>query len=220
MHCTDSVHFGSSVNPPGRFTFPFSSNFASVETLAPSHTETGPIKERGQRIANKREKRTEECVRERDSLDSPRVEILHYIRVQVEEDGHIHRLASGQPLLLEAETLNLGEVRRHLRRCDAVRRHANDVAIALVRCRVEGQSRLAGEYLDFALLRDELPGEYIRDGGVESDADAFLVRQGYEPFREGCRVLVVVGDVGAVGAHWLTSPPCGLADLQETGKRG
>lgn len=64
--------------------------------------------------------------------------------VNVEEHGHIHRLARVQPLLLKAKALDLGKVRRHLPWRYAVRRHPDDVLLRRVRRGVEGQRSLAG----------------------------------------------------------------------------
>jgi hypothetical protein len=116
---------------------------------------------------------TEEGIIECHSLNSPHVQIIEQIRVQVEEDGHVDRLTGIESLLLEAEALNLAKVRRTLCRGDAVRGHADDVLVAIVGRLVEGQGCLAGEDVYLALLGDELPGQDVGDGGVEGDLDAF-----------------------------------------------
>ncbi|TLS24498.1 hypothetical protein PpBr36_08015 [Pyricularia pennisetigena] len=46
---------------------------------------------------------------------------MQQIRIQVEKHGHVDRLAGVEPLLLEAEALNLAKVRRDLRGRDAAR---------------------------------------------------------------------------------------------------
>ena len=150
---------------------------------------------------------TEERVVERHRLDLPHVEVIQHIRVEVEEHGHIDRLAGPQPLLLEAEALDLAKVRRHLRGRDAVRGHADDVLVARVGGRVEGQCRLAGEHADLALLRRELPGKHVRDGRVEGYAEA---RGGGDGVEAGGDVGVGLGGVDADG---LAAPADLLADL-------
>lgn len=152
---------------------------------------------------------TEECITQRDSLNALHVQIIQQIRIKIEKDWHIHRLARIQPLLLEAETLDLAEIRRTLRGRHTVCRHANDVGVARVGGSVERQRRLAGEDADFALLGGELPGEDVGCGGVEGDSDTFGILDGDEALGD----VVVVGTGAAVGADGLTSPTGGLTDL-------
>ena len=80
---------------------------------------------------------TEERIIQGDRLDPLHIHILHKLRIDVEEDWHIYSLTRAQPLLLKAETLNLAEVWRHLRRRYTVRRHTDDIITALVRRGVE-----------------------------------------------------------------------------------
>lgn len=125
-------------------------------------------------------KLTEECITQRHGLDTLHVQIIQQIRVQVKEHRHIHRLAGIQSLLLETETLNLAKVWCTLGRRYTVCCHANDVGVALVGGRVEGQCRLAGENADFALLRNKLPGENVGYGGIEGDSDTLGIFDGDE----------------------------------------
>lgn len=114
---------------------------------------------------------TKESVIKRDGVDVPHIRVLQEIGINVEEYGHINRLAPVQALLFEAETLDLTEVRSDLGGCDAVGRHANDVLIGrLVGGRVEGQGGLAGQHPDFTLLGCELPGQDVRGAASEGDA--------------------------------------------------
>lgn len=155
---------------------------------------------------------TKEGITQRDSLNALHVQIIQQIGIEIEEDGHVHRLARIQPLLLKAETLDLAEIRRTLRRRHAVRRHANDVAVAVVGRRVKGQRRLAGEHADLALLGGELPGEDVGGGGVEGDSDTFGVLDGDDALGD----VFVVGSGAAVGADGLASPAGGLTNLMRS----
>ena len=152
---------------------------------------------------------TEEGVVERHRFDALHVQIIEQIRVQVEENGHVDRLAGVEPLLLEAEALDLAEVGCALRRGDAVGGNANDVLVPQVGGLVEGQGRLAGQDAHLALLGHELPGQRIRDGGVEGDLDALCRGDGDDTGRD---VGGLVG-AGAVGTDGLAAPASGLADL-------
>ena len=64
---------------------------------------------------------TEKSIIQSNSINALHIRIPQKFRINVEEHGHIHRLAFIQSLLLETETLYLAEVRRYLRGCDAVR---------------------------------------------------------------------------------------------------
>lgn len=75
--------------------------------------------------------------------------------------------------------------------------------------RVKGEGRLAGEDADLALLRGELPGEYVGDGGVEGDADALGRGDGDDA--GGNVQLAAAG--AAVGADGGAAPAGLLADL-------
>lgn len=105
--------------------------------------------------------------------------------------------------------MDLAEIGRALRRSDAVCGNSNDILVALIRRFIESQSRLARQHADLALLRDELPGQRIGDGGVESDLDAFGRGDGDDTARN---VACIVWSV-AVGADGLASPAGGLANL-------
>ena len=153
----------------------------------------------------------EKSIIERDGLYPLHVEVLEEIRVQVEEDGHVDRLVCLEPLLLEAEALNLAEVGRHLRGCDAVRGDADNVLVGPVGRRVEGQGRLPGEHADLALLGGELPRQEVRHRRRKRHADPLCVRHRLE-----LQGRVRVGRdkrTPAVSADWLSAPSCCLANL-------
>jgi len=152
--------------------------------------------------------RTEKCVIQRHRLHALHVQVVEQVWVKVEEDGHVDRLAGVEALLFEAKTLDLAKVWRALRGRDAVCGDSDDVLVAAVLGLVEGEGRLAGEDAHLALLRDKLPRQLIRDGGVECDADS--VRGGYG--HEAARDFALVG--AAVGADRLAAPAGGLADLR------
>jgi len=152
---------------------------------------------------------TEERITQRHLLNPLHGWIIHKLRVDVEEDRHIHRLPGIQPLLLEAETLDLAEILRDLARRHAVRRHADDILRRIVRRRVERQRRLAREYAHLALLRREAPGQHVGDGPVEGDADALCADDGLEGFGG------VVGGAVDGGFDGLAAPAGGLADLEK-----
>ncbi|POS81772.1 hypothetical protein EPUL_006058, partial [Erysiphe pulchra] len=61
-------------------------------------------------------KLTEESVVERDGINTLHGRVLQELRIDVEEDWHVHRLALVEPLLLKTETLDLAEIRRNLPR--------------------------------------------------------------------------------------------------------
>jgi len=162
----------------------------------------------------RRVQRTKEGVRQGHSLDALHVQIVHHVRVQVEEDGHIHRLASVQALLFKTEALNLAEIWRHLCRCHTVCGHADDILVALVGRCIESQSRLSRKHPDFSLLGNELPWKGVRYRGVKRDADALGARNGLQSARE----ITVAAAAVAGGSHWLATPASCLAYLR--GKSG
>lgn len=161
--------------------------------------------------------RLEKRITQRNLINPPHIQIIQQIRVQVEENRHIDRLSGIQPLLLEAETLYLAEVRSHLRGCHAVGRDTDDVGIAPVRRGVEGESGFAGEHAYFALLRHEFPRQDVGDGGAEGYADAPCVGYGDHAGRgvEGA----VAGAAVVRGADRLAAPACCLADHLIHGNR-
>lgn len=152
----------------------------------------------------------EKRVTQRHSLDSLHIDIVHKVRINIKENRHVDRLARIQPLLLKAKALDLAEIRGHLPRRDRVRSHSDDVLVRLVRRGVESESGFAREHAHFALLGDELPGQYVRDRAVEGDADARVVFDGLEALGG------VAGSVAAMprGFDGLTTPSCLLADLR------
>lgn len=151
----------------------------------------------------------EERVTQRHSLNPLHVDVVHKVGVNIKENGHVHRLARIQPLLLKAKALDLAKIRRHLPRRDRVRGHSNDVLVRLVGRGVEGECGFAREHAHFALLGNELPGQDVRDRAVEGDADARVVFDGLEALGG------VAGSVAAMpgGFDGLTAPSCLLADL-------
>jgi hypothetical protein len=112
----------------------------------------------------------EEGITQRHRLNALHIRIHDKLRVNVKEHGHIDRLSCIQPLLLEAETLYLAEIRRDLARRDGVCGDTDDVFGRLVCGGVKGEGSFAGEHADLALLGDELPRKYIGDGAVEGYA--------------------------------------------------
>jgi hypothetical protein len=100
----------------------------------------------------------EECITQSDSLDTLHTRILCELRIDVEEDRHVHCLSSIQPLFLEAETLDLAKVWSDLSWCDRIGGHANNVFRRFVGCGVESKGSFTWEYSDFALLGDKFPG--------------------------------------------------------------
>lgn len=73
--------------------------------------------------------RLKECVTECDRLNTLHVDIRNKLRVNVEEDWHVDRLTSIQPLLLETKALDLTEVRRYLSWCHRVCCDTDDVLV-------------------------------------------------------------------------------------------
>lgn len=117
-----------------------------------------PIK---RKLPHSKKRLTEEGIAQRHLLNPLHVRVIHKLRINVEEHRHIHRLPSIQSLLLETETLDLAEMRRHLPRCHAVRRYPNDILRRLIRRRVERQRRLTRQNPHFTLLWCEAPGEHV-----------------------------------------------------------
>ena len=114
---------------------------------------------------------TEKGIIQCDSLNPLHCWVSEKLRVDIKEHRHINRLALVQPLFLEAETLNLAEIRRDLGRRHAVRCDANNVlGLAVVRRCVERECRFSRQDTHFALLRREFPGQHIRCGTGEGDA--------------------------------------------------
>jgi hypothetical protein len=153
--------------------------------------------------------RLEKGIAERDSLDVLHVDIIDKVGINVKKHGHVDRLTRIQPLLLKTEALNLAKIRRDLAGGDRVGGDADNVLVRLVRRRVKGQRRLAGQHTHLALLRHKLPRKHIRHGSVEGDADARVRLNGLQALG---RVAVVVAAVcGRLDG--LTAPACLLADL-------
>lgn len=102
---------------------------------------------------------TEKGIVQGNGVNLAHIRIPQELRINVEEDRHIDRLALIQSLLLEAKTLNLAKVGGDLPRRDRVSGDAYDVLVlAVVGGRVKSQCRLAGQHAHFALLRSEFPG--------------------------------------------------------------
>ena len=153
---------------------------------------------------------SEECITQHQGLNAPHLWICRKLRIHVEEDGHVYAFSSFQPLLLEAEALDLGEVGRHLARRHGVCGDTNDVFGAVVRGRVEGQGGLAGQDAHFALLRREAPGESRRYRAVEGDTKAF---GGFDGGEVGGGVEGGAARPVGWGADGLATPAGCLADL-------
>lgn len=153
----------------------------------------------------------EKRVTQRHSLNPLHIRIGNELRVDVKENRHIHRLPRIQPLLFEAKTLDLAEIRGNLAGRNRVRRHADDVLGRLVRRRVESQCRFAGEDADFALLRHKFPREHVGDGAVEGYADAGVVGYWFEALGG------VDAGIAAVrgGLDGLAAPASLLTDLED-----
>lgn len=71
--------------------------------------------------------RLEECITQCDRLDTLHIDVLCKLRIDVEEDWHIHCFSCIQSLLLKAKTLNLAKVRGDLSRRNRIGGYANDV---------------------------------------------------------------------------------------------
>ena len=102
--------------------------------------------------------RLKKRITQRNRLNPLHIRIHHEFRINIKKHRHIDRLPRIQPLLLEAETLDLAKVRRHLARRYAVGCDADDVFGGLVGGCVECERGFAGEDAHFALLGDEFPG--------------------------------------------------------------
>ena len=107
--------------------------------------------------------RTEESIAQSDSVDFVHRGVIVEVRVNEEEDWHIHRLSSIKPLLLETEALDFAEIGRHLSGCDAIGSHPYDVLVALVRCREKCQCRLPRQHTNLPLLWSKFPGHDVGD---------------------------------------------------------
>lgn len=105
--------------------------------------------------------RLEERIAKCDCLDTLHVDICDKLGIDIEEHWHVDRLARVEALLLEAEALNLTKVRRDLAWRYRVCCDSNDVLIRLVGRCVKRERSFAGQNADFALLRDEFPGEDV-----------------------------------------------------------
>lgn len=74
----------------------------------------------------------EKCIIQRHRLNALHIRIRRKLGIDIEEDGHIDRLAGVQALLFEAEALDLGEVGGDLARRNRVGGDADDVVAGLV----------------------------------------------------------------------------------------
>lgn len=114
----------------------------------------------------------EKCITQCHSINLPHGRIVYKIRIDKEKNWHIHSFPSIQPLLFKAETLDLAEIWRHLRRRYAVRSHPYDIAVALVGRSEEGQGSLSRKHANFSLLGREFPWHDVGDTTIEGDAQA------------------------------------------------
>lgn len=80
---------------------------------------------------------TEKSVRQSNRINPPHIRVRRKIWVDKEENWHIYRFAGIELLLLETETLDLAEIRRHLTRRDAVCCDSDNIRGAFVRGSVE-----------------------------------------------------------------------------------
>lgn len=151
--------------------------------------------------------RLKKRIAQRNLLNPPHIWVIRKIRIDIKEHRHIHRLPSIQPLLLEAKTLNLREILRHLSRRHAIRRHPNDILIRLICRGIERQCSLTRQDFHLALLRREFPGQDVGYGAVESYADAFGIRDGLEALRG----VITFRPAVAGGFYGLAAPACCLA---------
>src|SRR6266496_1584611 len=70
---------------------------------------------------------TEKRITQRNLLNSLHIRIVHKIRINIEENRHIHRLPSVQSLFLKAEALNLAKIRSNLSWRNTIRRYPNNI---------------------------------------------------------------------------------------------
>src|SRR5690606_39040951 len=87
------------------------------------------------------------------------VAVVGYLRIDEEADRHVDALARLEPLLGEAEALDLVEIGAGLDRRDVEGRGARDRHSRAIPRAVEDQLLLAQPDLDLALLRLERPGQ-------------------------------------------------------------
>lgn len=105
--------------------------------------------------------RLEKGIIQGDCSDIFRIDIVHKLRIDVEEHWHIHCFPSIQTLLLKAKTLDLAEVWCYLAGSHRVCRYSYYIVGRLVRCGVECEGGLAGQHANLALLRYEFPGKNV-----------------------------------------------------------
>jgi hypothetical protein len=71
--------------------------------------------------------RLEESITQCNRLNTLHIDVLCKLRIDVEEDWHIHCFSCIQSLLLEAKALNLAKVRGDLSGRNRIGGYANDV---------------------------------------------------------------------------------------------
>src|SRR6516162_1481844 len=125
-------------------------------------------------------RRAEERVGQRDRPDIARFRIARQRRVDEENDGHIDLLMRVEPLLLEAEALDLVEIDAGRLGRHHERRMPDDRLIGEVLGREEHELLLAEMNPDLALGRLEAPRQIARDVAVEAHRN--------HPLRYGCPV--------------------------------
>lgn len=149
---------------------------------------------------------TEECIGKGDGINSLHCRILREIRIDEEENRHVHGFPGIQLLFFEAKALDLAEVRSDLSGRDTVRRDSDDIRRTFVRRSIESQCRFARKDSDLSLLWRELPWENIRNRAIERNSEAAGVR--YRRYaRRGVAISYTVSKDG------LTIPASLLADL-------
>ena len=152
---------------------------------------------------------TEESVVQRNRINDLHSRILKKLGINVEENRHVNSLASIQPLIFKAETLNLAEIRRYLPRSDRVCSYSNNIFFRGVGGSVKSQGGFSRKHAHFALLWDELPRENVRNATVEGDSDSRVRFDGFEALGG---ILVGVAAVGR-GTNGLPTPAGGCANL-------
>lgn len=107
-----------------------------------------------------------------DGGDILHVGIVQEIRVNEEEDRHVHILARGQSLLFEAKALDLVEVVAGTVGSDIVGGDPHHIVLGLRFRLVKCQGGFPRHHVNVPQLRLEGPGKRIRGVAFKGDADA------------------------------------------------
>src|SRR5690606_15264130 len=113
----------------------------------------------------------EECIGQRDSADTLRVDIVHHFRIDEEHDRHFRAFARLKFLLAETETISLveiisGDTRRHI-----ISGAPHQRFVALVDRLIEDRFRHPDIHLDLSFDRAEAPVEAGRHIGIKAHLD-------------------------------------------------